>query len=166
MPRFHTRISRDDLAFSAAHFITLGADTCERLHGHDYRVTVEVHGPLDDNHFVVDFLALTRSLRQIVGELDEHVLLPTGNPLIRVDPGPEQVEVTFGRRRWAFPRSNALILPIPNTTTELLAEYIGRRLIERLESEGGTRPPLVRVELEQSRGFSAICELGDRPTAP
>lgn len=159
-PQFHVRISRDDLVFSAAHFITLEGDQCERLHGHDYRVSAEIHGPLDENHYVVDFVALYDALRAIVDALDHRVLLPTGHRSIRVAADPEQVEVRFGQRRWAFPRSDCLLLPTPNTTTELLAEYLGRRLLDELAHRTGSRPPVVRIEVEECCGFSAVCQLG------
>ncbi len=159
MPHFHVRISTDDLVFNAAHFITFEGDTCEPLHGHSYRVAAEVHGPLDENHCVVDFVALRDSLHKIVGELDQHVLLPTEHPLIHVAAGPEEVEVTCGWRRWVFPRSDCLLLPIPNTTTELLARHLGQRLLDQLESRFGTRPDLVQIEVQQCPGILAVCEL-------
>ncbi len=52
---FHVRIAKAEHVFSAGHFITF-VGHCERLHGHNYRVAVEVRGPLDENHLVVDFL--------------------------------------------------------------------------------------------------------------
>lgn len=159
MQHFHVRISKDELTFSAAHFIALQGATCERLHGHNYLVAAEVHGPLNENHYVVDFIALRDTLRAILDELDHRVLLPTEHPLIRVQPGPEEVEVTFARRRWVFPRGDCLLLPIANTTTELLARHVGQRLLDELESRSGTRPARVRIEVEESYGLSAVCEL-------
>ena len=38
------RLEQEYLTFSAAHFITFQGDTCEQLHGHNYRVWVEVEG--------------------------------------------------------------------------------------------------------------------------
>ena len=57
------RMAKDYLVFSAAHFITYDGDVCERLHGHNYRVTAEIHGQLDENQYVIDFIVLrdTRS---------------------------------------------------------------------------------------------------------
>jgi len=159
MQNFHVRIATDDLVFSAAHFITLEGRTCERLHGHNYRVAAEVHGPLDENHCVVDFLLLRDTLRAIIHELDHHVLLPTEHPLIHLAADGREIEVTFAHRRWVFPRDDCLLLPIGNTTTELLARYIGRRLLVELESRTGTRPELLRIELGESHGTSAVCQL-------
>jgi len=153
MENFYVRVSKADLTFSAAHFITLGPDQCEGIHGHNYRVTAEVHGPLDENGCVVDFIALHKALRTIVDELDHRVLLPLEHPAIGVNAGQDEVEVRFGDRRWVFPNSECRLLPLSNTTAELLARYVGRRLLEAVPS------PSVRIEIEESAGLSAVCEL-------
>src|SRR6476620_7576397 len=108
---YHVRVSKDYLVFSAAHFITFNGNICERLHGHNYRVTAEVFGPLDENQYDVDFIALRDVLREIVHELDHYVLLPTRHPKIRVTAGEEEVEAAFESRRWVFPRGDCVLLP-------------------------------------------------------
>jgi 6-pyruvoyltetrahydropterin/6-carboxytetrahydropterin synthase len=156
---YRVRISGDSLVFSAAHFITLGPDRCEQLHGHNYRVAAEVSGPLDENHCVVDFLVLRQKLAAILGELDHRVLLPAQSASIRVTASEENVTAAFGQRRWVFPRGDCALLPVANTTAELLARYVAGRILACLESGTGFRPGLVRVEIEESFGQSAMCEL-------
>jgi 6-pyruvoyltetrahydropterin/6-carboxytetrahydropterin synthase len=156
MEHFHIRIANDDLVFSAAHFITYGSGECERLHGHNYRVAAEVHGPLAEGHYVVDFLAVQEILRAILLKLDHRVLLPSEHPAIRVSDDGREVGVTFARRRWVFPSADCLLLPIANTTAELLAQYIGRGLLDGLTSRGLARPELVRLEVEESVGQRAV----------
>jgi 6-pyruvoyltetrahydropterin/6-carboxytetrahydropterin synthase len=156
---YRVRISKDYLVFSAGHFITFNSNICERLHGHNYRVTAEVEGPLDENHYVVDFIALRDTLKVIVDELDHHMLLPTLHPAIRVTADATRVEATFEDRRWAFPRGDCILLPVPNTTAEQLARHIGRRLLDDLENRCGTRPAVLRVEVDECEGQIGICEL-------
>jgi len=159
MESFHVRIDKDELVFSAGHFITLSGGQCERLHGHNYRVAAEVSGPLDENHYVVDFLALRDVLRSIVGELDHHMLLPTEHPLIRVDASANEVTVVFADRRWVFPGCDCVLLPVANTTAELLARYIGLRLKDELLSRTGVRLSGVRIEVDECFGQAACWEL-------
>ena len=159
MEQFHVRVSNDDLVFSATHFITLDDHTCEALHGHDYRLAAEVSGPLNEHYYVVDFIALRGTLLALAKELDHRVLLPTDHPMIHVQSDSGEVKVTFDDRRWVFPASDCLVLPIPNTTTELLARYLARQLLDRLTSRFGERQLRVRVELGESNGFSAACEI-------
>jgi 6-pyruvoyltetrahydropterin/6-carboxytetrahydropterin synthase len=156
---FHVRVTKDFLVFSAAHFITFNGNVCERLHGHNYRVAAEVAGPLDENHYVVDFIALRDSLQKIVAELDHYMLLPTQHKQIRVHADDKSVEVTFEDRRWVFPRSDCILLPVPNTTAEKLAEYIGRRLLDDLQARLGKRPGQVRVEVDECNGQIGACQL-------
>ncbi len=159
MPSFHIRIANDDLVFSAAHFITLNGGQCERLHGHTYRVAVEVHGPLDENRYVVDFVAVHKALKAIVDELDHRMLLPTRHSAIRVSARAGEIEVAWSDRRWVFPADDCLLLPVANTTTELLAQYVGERFQAALAALGGGAPGMVRVEISQRDGTSAVCEL-------
>ena len=159
---YHVRVTKDDFVFSAAHFITFDDNVCERLHGHNYRVAAEVHGPLDQNHYVVDFIALCEVLKAIVDQLDHRVLLPADHPRIEVVPNGREVEATFEDRRWVFPRGDCTVLPVPNTTAELLARYIGQRLLDDLEVRTGSRPRHVKVELDENHGHWAICELRDQ----
>ncbi|MCA9248592.1 MAG: 6-pyruvoyl tetrahydropterin synthase family protein [Planctomycetales bacterium] len=158
---YRVRVAKDYLVFSAGHFITFDGDVCERLHGHNYRVAAEVFGILDENHYVIDFIALRDALKAIVDELDHHMLLPTEHPQIQVVANDREVQATFGDRRWIFPRLDCILLPVPNTTTEMLARYIGRRLLADLEDGTGIRPGKLRIEVDECFGQSAVCELRD-----
>ena len=146
---YHVRIEKERLVFSAAHFITYAGNVCEPLHGHNYRVYAEVHGPLDENHYVIDFIALRDALQRIVDGLDHRVLLPTSHPTIHVaeQAGGEAGEVvaTHGQRRWVFPRQDCVLLPVANTTAELLARYIATQLLDSLGEK--LTPPIASLEI-------------------
>ena len=156
---YTVRVSNDSLVFSAAHFITFAGGVCEELHGHDFRVAVEVRGPLDENRYVVDFVALQDTVVTILDELDHRVLLPTEHPRIRVSENEREVEAQFEDRRWVFPRGDCALLRIANTTSELLARHIGIRLREELATACNVRPEVVRIEVSESCGRSAVCVL-------
>ncbi|OHB79219.1 MAG: 6-pyruvoyl tetrahydrobiopterin synthase, partial [Planctomycetes bacterium RBG_16_64_10] len=149
---YRVRVAKDDLVFSAAHFITYGGNRCEPLHGHNYRVAAEVFGPLDQNHYVVDFLVLHDVLKAIIDELDHRVLLPTDHRSIQVTVDGAEVRATFEDRRWVFPRAECTLLPVANTTSELLARHIGLRLLAGLEQSTGSRPPRIRIALDDCLG--------------
>src|SRR3990172_4757349 len=134
--RYHVRLEKAELTFSAAHFITYNDDVCERLHGHNYHVAVEVHGPLDKNQYVFDFIALRHELRKYVDLWEHRMLLPTGHPTIRVVNEGREVTVTHGDRRWVFPAGDCVLLPVANTTAELLARHLGKELWATLKATG------------------------------
>ncbi|MEX0641837.1 MAG: 6-carboxytetrahydropterin synthase [Pirellulales bacterium] len=154
--KYHVRIAKAEHVFSAAHFITFG-DRCERLHGHNYHVAVEVHGRLDENQLVVDFLLLRAKLREIVATLDHYVLLPTLHPQMKVVDDGRAVTVTFGDLRWVFPSGDCQLLPVANTTAELVAAHIGGRLRNALGAEA-SNIRLLRVEVDECDGQIAAWE--------
>jgi len=156
--RFKVRVTKDHLVFCSGHFISYEGDKCERLHGHNYRTAVEVEGALDDNYYVFDFIALKRHTRVLTDELDHRMMLPTRNPLIRVEETPRGVHVRYRDREWLFPRGDCILLPIENTTAELLARHIGLRLLDVLREQHRFRPDVLRVEVEESPGQSATFE--------
>lgn len=153
---YHVRIAKERLVFSAAHFITYGDDVCEPLHGHNYHVAAEVHGPLGPNEYVVDFIVVRDALQSIVDELDHRVLLPTSHPTIRVEEvaGGEAGEVVavHGKRRWIFPRQDCVLLPVANTTAERLAWHIGEQLRNTLQGATKSLPARVQVEVDECDG--------------
>ena len=155
-PKFRVRVTKDHLVFSAAHFITFNGNICERLHGHNWRTAVELTGPLDENRYVFDFIALRDAMQKIVGELDHHVLLPTKHAQIRVHSDEREVTATYESRRWVFPREDCVLLPVVNTTAEEIAAWIGARLQDVVR---GQNIETIQVEVEENFGQWAICEL-------
>nr|WP_303652809.1 6-carboxytetrahydropterin synthase [Paludisphaera mucosa] len=147
------------MVFSSGHFITFDGDHCERIHGHNYRAAVEVDGDLDANSYVVDFIALRDMTRAITDELDHRMLLPAESPLIRVAAEGPNLVARYGDRFWSFPSDECVVLPIANTTSELLARYIAERLLDAMKERGWSAPRAIRVEVEECFGQSAEVEL-------
>ena len=139
---YHVRLAKEQFVFCAAHFITYNGGVCEPLHGHNYRVAVDLYGPLDENHYVVDFIAARDALLKITNALDHRVLLPTEHDQIVVAAEADEVIARFAQRRWVFPAEDCVLLPLANTTAELLARHIGLQLSQSLDPDG-------RLELTQ-----------------
>ena len=154
MPEYKVVVEKDYLVFAAGHFITYGG-TCETLHGHNYRARVEVEGELDENSYVWDFVSLKRMMRSLVDELDHRMLLPLENPALKLSEDGDCVQVMYGERRYVFPRSDVVMLPIPNTTAEMLAFYLAGRLKQELRLKGAAKLRAVAMEVEESFGQSA-----------
>jgi len=156
--RFQVRVSKDYLVFCAGHFISYEGDKCERLHGHNYRAAVEIEGELDENYYVFDFITLKNRVKIITDALDHRMMLPTRNRMILLEETPTSVRVHYQEREWVFPRDNCVLLPIENTTAELLARYIGERLREDLRRTYNYVAPVLRVQVEENFGQSATYE--------
>lgn len=160
-PTYAVRVTKDSLVFSAAHFITYNQTICERLHGHNWRVEAAIDGPLDANHYVFDFIALRDGLQALVAELDHRVLLPQSHPLIHVSVSPDgrEVQATFAERRWIFPREDCALLPLANTTAELIARWIAESLVARLQLTRQHGLQRLRISVEENFGQWADCWL-------
>jgi 6-pyruvoyltetrahydropterin/6-carboxytetrahydropterin synthase len=161
MSDFHIRVAGDELSFAAAHFITLENGECEALHGHTFHVAAEMFGPLNTAGYVVDFVAVRRALRIILAELDHRVLLPSEHPALRLTIHDRnrvrEVEVQSVDRRWIFPQDDCRLLPLANTTSELLAEYIAKCLAAAIGRPGDSSLRIC-VELSEGAGATAVCE--------
>jgi 6-pyruvoyl-tetrahydropterin synthase len=131
-------VDKEYLKFSAAHFLIFADGTAERLHGHNYRVYVEVDASLDAHGLVLDFIEIKPVVRALCDELDEHWLLPgLHRELVVRDLPPEpgfapHVEVRYRDRLYRAPKADVIVLPVNNTSAENFATWIGRELARRL----------------------------------
>lgn len=157
---FTVTVAKEYLTFSAAHFITIAGHQCERLHGHNYRVGVAVSGAVDRaSGFVVDFGVIKQVVKPLVEAVDHRVLLPTRNDAVVWREVDDRVEVTYRGRAWfTFPRRDVALVPVSDTTAELLAEYFAVEIARALAAEAAGLAELV-VEVEESVGQSASVRL-------
>ena len=154
---FKVAVTKDNLVFASAHFITFPGHRCEKLHGHNYRTRVVVEGGLDpEAHYVLDFSMLKDLMKRLTDEIDHRVLLPLQSTKIQVREEGETVRVAVaGKPRYVFPREDCALLPMPNTTVEMLAQYLAGRVSQELASAGGIALRAVEVEVEENFGQSA-----------
>jgi 6-pyruvoyltetrahydropterin/6-carboxytetrahydropterin synthase len=154
---FRVQVSKDYLVFASAHFITFRGHQCETLHGHNYRVGVAVEGSVDsETLFVLDFSVLKQITRKLVDEIDHKVLLPKLNPKLAYREEGTRIAVDyFGEPTYVFPRADCALLPIPNSTAEMLAQYLGTRVRDELIKGGYRHLTLLETEVEENYGQSA-----------
>ena len=156
--KFRIRVQKDSFVFTLA--------TSSRLamvNANGFTVTITKCGSncaadLDINHYVFDFIALRNAVQRIVATLDHRMLLPAHHPTIIVVVEPTEVVVRYLDRRWVFPREECVILPVANTTTELLAKHVADQLRDVSRSENW--PPLrqLSVGIDENHGQWGIYE--------
>ena len=161
MPRpgeFRVSVTKDYLVFASAHFITFAGHRCEGLHGHNYRARVTVEGALDEESwFVFDFVVLKKIMRRLCDEIDHKVLLPLENPKIQLSEDGDSLRVAYeGKPRYVFPKVDCALLPVPNTTVEMLAELLTKRLRSELDAMGARGLTAIEMEIEENFGQSAF----------
>ncbi|HEY6360830.1 MAG TPA: 6-carboxytetrahydropterin synthase [Vicinamibacterales bacterium] len=155
---YRVSVTKDYLVFASAHFVTFAGHRCEGLHGHNYRARVTVEGALDEESWLVfDFVVLKRIMRRLCEEIDHKVLLPLENPKLQVAEVGESVTVAYeGNPRYVFPRIDCALLPVPNTTVEMIARLLTDRLRRELEAKGARGLTAIEMEIEENFGQSAV----------
>ena len=156
MSEFRVRVEKDNTVFCAGHFITYEGHLCEPLHGHNYRVAAGLEGPLDENFYVFDFSRLKRLLKAVVDRLDHRMLLPAESTRIKVQSTGQEVVASYKDKRYVFPASDVVVLPIPNTTAEMLARWIAGEIKAALSPVELAAAQAIEVEVEESFGQSAV----------
>lgn len=149
-PRYRIVLAKEDFKFSAAHFTLFADGGAELLHGHNYRVRVELAGgSLDEEGLLVDIDRFKKALRERCAFLDSRTLLPATSHRVRWSREGEAVEIACGARRYRFPADDVLLLPLANTSMELFAEMLWNDLAPAL---AGSRVEEMAVSVEESSG--------------
>jgi 6-pyruvoyltetrahydropterin/6-carboxytetrahydropterin synthase len=158
---YRVSVAKDYLVFASAHFITFAGHRCETLHGHNYRVSVVVEGTLDpESWYVLDFGELKRIMRQLCDDIDHKVLLAVENPHLQIAEQGDSVTVAYDNRpRYVFPKRDCALLPVPNTTVEMLAELLTGQLQSELSKAGTKGLRAIEIEVEENFGQSATYRL-------
>lgn len=152
---FRVQVTKDYLKFSAAHFIAYPGFR-ERLHGHNYRVSIAAEGRLGAQGYVVDFGVVKRIARKLCDRLDERFLVPVNSDCMKVETRGDSVVLDFEGDQFAVPAGDAILLPIVHSSVEELAHYLVGELERELESEGVTSLSWIEVGVEESFGQAAI----------
>ena len=84
------------------------------------------------------------------------MLLPTRNPRLSIEQRDGSVHVALdGKPKYVFPEEDCMLLDIPNTTVEMLAQYLAQRLRMELGSAGANPLAAIEMEVEENFGQSA-----------
>jgi 6-pyruvoyltetrahydropterin/6-carboxytetrahydropterin synthase len=145
MHRLHVVTDPDRLYF--AHMTVYPNGRKERLHGHNFRVFLDLD--LLDGSFakMVDLDVARDALEAICKAWKERLLLATRNrffELVRDDAA--ELEFRLCGARYVVPREEVVLLPIENASVEGLAEHIAQLLRPHLAPLGALSGYEVRLE--------------------
>src|SRR3989440_12451832 len=117
-------------------------------------------------------------MKRLTDEIDHKVLLPLESAKIHVSEEGDTVRVAVaGKPRYVFPRDDCALLPVPNTTVEMLAQYLAGRVRQELAGSGDVDLTALEVEVEETVGQAATyreslggprraASMSARPTRP
>ena len=152
---FRVQVTKDYLKFSAAHFIAYPGFR-ERLHGHNYRVSVAAEGQLGRQGYVVDFGVVKKIARKLCDRLDERILVPACSDCLTIEERGATIVLNYEGDEFQFPAADAILLPIIHSSAEELAQYLAAELKAELETEGIASLSWIEVGVEESFGQAAI----------
>jgi 6-pyruvoyltetrahydropterin/6-carboxytetrahydropterin synthase len=156
-PAYRIHVNRDRYKFSCAHMTVFPDGSKERLHGHNYYVSLTIE--LDSIKFesMIDFGPLKEALAQLCADWKERTLLATKNPYFEITSDTEEeIEFLLCKQRYVLPRGDVLLLPIDNLAVEPLSDLACDRLLETMEEH--LKPGIVRaieVTIEENPGQGA-----------
>ncbi len=156
MANFSIHVAKENLKFSAAHFIAYPGFR-EPLHGHNYQVGVKVEGRLAGNGYVLDFGLIKKLTRQIVERLDEHTIIPAQSDCLEIRQQGGQVSITCAGDHFVFPAADVALLPIMHSSAEELARFIWTELYGELTTRGALGDlNAIEVSVAEGPGQAAI----------
>ena len=129
-------IDKESHKFSAAHYTIFSANSRERLHGHNYSVSVRIVAPLGNNGFSADYKVYKTRLKSLCDALDEYMLLAGNSPFQKIAQDGDYYRVTFDGQDMLFLQCDTQVLPILNATIEEFSHLLLQRLMEQCAGEG------------------------------
>ena len=154
---FSIEVAKDYFNFASAHFLIFSNGQREPLHGHNYQVAVKLEGEIDHAGVVLDFIAFKPMIKRICDALDHRTLVQTNSPILKVQRRAREVEVHYRKQRIILPKQDVILLPLANTSTELLAEYVADRIRRQVRRQfPATQIRYLEVGVEEARGQRGI----------
>lgn len=150
---FSIEVAKDYFNFASAHFLIFSNGRREPLHGHNYQVSVKLEGDLDSAGVVLDFIAFKPLVKRICDALDHRTLIQSHSPAITLRQRAHEVELRYKKQKIILPRKDVILLPLANTSTELLAEHVAKQIRQRVRRAfPRTQIRYLEVGVEEARG--------------
>lgn len=148
---FVIQLAKQSFKFSATHFTLFSEERAEALHGHNYYVKVSVQfKSLDpDTGLAAEFSDLKMLIKKCCDQLDEKVLIPSQSPHLQIGEVDKNIELRFNHKFYSFPKEDCEVLPIVNTSSECLAQWVHQNLWPDFKKMGATA---LRVTLQETQG--------------
>ena len=140
MPKIGTEVN-----ISTAHFVQTSSGKCQNLHGHIWRIEVEVIGIVRSDGMVVDF----GDIKAGIMAYDHKMLVPTMSELVKVeltsrnyynitvkefidptDPSQETNEEPNVIKKYKIPKDEVALVPISEVTAENLANFFRKEMLD------------------------------------
>jgi 6-pyruvoyltetrahydropterin/6-carboxytetrahydropterin synthase len=147
-------VGKDAHKFSAAHMTVFPDGTKERLHGHNFQVTVALDLAEIGFQSFLDFSVVKTALNAQCKEWDDRLILASRCPFFEViAKSPAELEFKLCGKRYVIPQDELVMLELENIATETLAQEFCHRFKDRLDPKLLQGLVLgIEVHITESRG--------------
>lgn len=153
--RVTIRLAKENMKFSAGHFTIFSATERERVHGHNFRVEVDIEADMLGNGMCFDYGIYKARIVALCRELNEWMILPTRSSHLRIEEDGDHVHAHFNGERIPFLRSDVLLLPIENATLEEFSSWFLDRLMDDIDTLRQHRIVAMEARVSSGPGQSA-----------
>lgn len=132
---YRMHLAKEDFKFSSAHFTLFPGEDTELLHGHNYQIQVELAGvELDEWGLLCDIGQAKKIIRALCAAWDSRTLVPEESPHLKLTRHEDGLEVRYQERHYRFPWGDVVLLPLANTSIELMARYLWGEIVRQLDA--------------------------------
>ena len=151
-------VGKDAHKFSAAHMTVFPDGTKERLHGHNFQVTVALDLSEIGFKSFLDFGVVKTALNAQCKEWDDRLLLAEKCPFFKIEKHTaEETDFRLCGKRYVVPTEEVVLLPLENIATETLAQEFCHRFMARLDPSLLKNLVLgIEVHITESRGQGGV----------
>jgi 6-pyruvoyltetrahydropterin/6-carboxytetrahydropterin synthase len=156
-PEYAIKVYKQYFNFACAHFMIFKDGSREPLHGHNYRVQLKALAPKLEGDMVFDFLNIKPIVRKICDSLDHKLLLQGECPDLSIHDQDQNWKLEMPDKSFmSIPKTDALILPILNTSVERIAIYLAQEIDHMVFQQFKFRFSTLEIEVEETPGQSAV----------
>lgn len=159
---YQVRFFKDRQKFSAAHFTLFADGDLERLHGHNYHVSVTVAGDALEKGLLFPFHEAKAVIKVLCDAWDEYVLLPTASDWVTVEERGDQYEVRvhtpIHQKFYSFPKEDCRLLDCDNISCENLCRIFGAMIGEGFD-HANLKVNRLTVTIAESSGQEVSVEV-------
>lgn len=135
-------VESPSFSFSAAHFIAYKGYR-EKLHGHNYNVSLKLRGSIQEDGYVVDFTFLKEVVRKVCKHMNEHFIVPLYSDVLDIQEVNETIKVIYKENaetegtdkitvEFCFPKTDCILMPIKHSSVEEIGKCLIDMIIEEI----------------------------------
>lgn len=158
---FEVNIAKETFKFNAGHFVAFRGFR-ERLHGHNYKVSVRLLGSrmIGSDGYVLDFGDVKAVTKKVCKSMNEYFLCPMYSDVLKIDVAESEdgkggtITITCEDGSvFVFPKGDCLQLPIVHSTVEELSVYLWGKLLQELGAPMLTKRGIHTMEITVSEAL-------------